>query len=131
MISVEVARRLDQDLILWITSVRADGQPQSAPVWYVREGDEIWIWSMEGQRITNLGQNPKVSVHLNDDGRGDSIVTIEGEATIERSAGPGSAHAEFARRYQPMLDSYQHNWEWFDRGYPAPIRIRPTRIRAW
>jgi PPOX class probable F420-dependent enzyme len=126
-----VARRLDQELIIWFTSVRADGQPQSAPVWFVREGEELRIWSMEGQRITNLRQNPKVSLHLNDDGRGDNIVIIEAEATIDRSAGPGSAHPEFARRYQPVIDSYQQTWDWFDRGYPVPLRVKPNRIRAW
>lgn len=131
MITKQVAERLDQELIIWITAVRADGQPQSAPVWFVREGDEIRIWSMEGQRITNLSQNPKVSLHVNDDGRGDNIVIIEAEAAIDRAAGPGSANPEFARRYQPVLDSYEQTWEWFDRGYPIPLRIRPTRIRAW
>ena len=131
MIDEEVARRLDEELIVWITTVRADGQPQSAPVWFVREGEEIRIWSMEGQRITNLSKNPKVSLHLNDDGRGDNIVIIEAEATLDRLAGPGSAHTEFARRYQPVLDSYKQMWDWFDRGYPVPLRIKPARIRAW
>ncbi|MEX0700290.1 MAG: pyridoxamine 5'-phosphate oxidase family protein [Acidimicrobiia bacterium] len=131
MISDNVAKRLDKDLIIWITTVRADGQPQSAPVWYVRDGDDIRIWSMDGQRITNLRHNTRVSLHLNDDGRGDNIVIIEAEASIDQSAGPGSAHPEFARRYQPVLDSYQRTWDWFDRDYPVPLRIRPTRIRAW
>jgi PPOX class probable F420-dependent enzyme len=131
VIDAEVARRLQNDLIIWFTTVRADGQPQSAPVWFVREGGEIRIWSMDGRRITNLSQNSKVSLHLNDDGLGDNIVIIEGEATIERSAGPGSAHPEFVQRYQSVLDSYQRTWDWFDLGYPVPIRVTPTRVRAW
>jgi len=130
MIDEQVARRLDKALIIWITTVRADGQPQSAPVWYVREGDEIRIWSLDGARVKNIQQNPKVSLHLNDNGRGDDVVTMEGEATIDRSAAPGSANREFAKRYQPLLDSYKQTWDWFDRDYPVPLRIKPTRIRT-
>jgi hypothetical protein len=65
-----------------------------------------------------------------DDGSGDNIVIMEAEATIDRLAGPAS-HPEFARRYKPVLDSYKQTWDWFDRGYPVPLRIKLTRIRAW
>lgn len=131
MINEEVARRLDKDRIIWLTTVRADGQPQSAPVWYLQEGEEILVWSFDGARITNLQQNAKVTLHLNDNGRGDDIVIIEAEASIDPALGPGSANPDFARRYQRLLDSFNRNWEWFDRDYPVPLRIRPTRIRAW
>jgi PPOX class probable F420-dependent enzyme len=129
VITEKVAERLEKERIIWMTTVKPDGQPQSAPVWFVQEGEEIRVWSLDGERVKNIEQNPKVSLHLNDDGRGDNIVIIEAEATIDRSIGPGSAHKEFVVRYQTLLN--KRTWDWFDRDYPVPLRIRPTRIRAW
>lgn len=129
MIDERVAKRLAKERIIWLTSVRPDGQPQTAPVWFLHQGEEILVWSFDGVRITNLQGNPKVSLHLNDDGRGDNIVIIEAEATIDRSIGPGSAHKEFVVRYQTLLN--KRTWDWFDRDYPVPLRFMPTRIRAW
>lgn len=131
MIEDRVAKRLEKERIIWLTSVQPDGQPQSAPVWYLHQDDEILVWSYDGARVRNLKQNPKVALHLNDDGRGDDIVIIEAEASIDPALGPGSANPEFARRYQPLLDSFNRDWGWFDRDYPVPLRIRPIRVRAW
>lgn len=131
MINPKVAQRLDEERIIWMTTVTPDGQPQSAPVWYVRHEGEIRIWSIDGQRVANLEHNPKVSLHLNDDGRGFNIVIIEGEATIDRSIGPSSRDPAYVERYQSFIDGYGWTWSWFDENYPVPVRIQPTKIRAW
>jgi PPOX class probable F420-dependent enzyme len=131
MITPEIAQRLRQERIVWITTVTAGGQPQTAPVWYLWDGHEFIIWSFDGVRVRNLSTNPKVNLHLNDDGRGDNIVIVEGIATIDRSLGPGSANPAFVNRYQELLDAMKHTWDWFDRDYPVPVRVKPTRVRAW
>jgi PPOX class probable F420-dependent enzyme len=131
MIEGKAAERLRQHEIIWLTTVRPDGQPQSYPVWYVLDGAEIRIWSLDGVRVKNLARHPKVSLHLNDNGRGGAIVTIEGEATIDRSAGPGSAHPVYRDRYQSLLESNEWTWDYFDSIYNVPIRVKPTRVQVW
>lgn len=32
-------RRLREERIAWLTTVRADGQPQSVPVWFLWDGE--------------------------------------------------------------------------------------------
>jgi hypothetical protein len=34
---------LDRDLIGLLTAVNADGQPQSSPVWFMRDGEDIVV----------------------------------------------------------------------------------------
>ncbi|MDP3983866.1 MAG: pyridoxamine 5'-phosphate oxidase family protein [Acidimicrobiia bacterium] len=131
MITPEIADRLDRERIIWMTTVRADGQPQSAPVWYVWNGEEIRVWSLDGLRIVNLATNSKVNLHLNDNGRGEEVVTIEGEATIDRSAGPASEEPLYVERYQPFVVEYGWTWGWYDANYPVPIRVTPSRVRSW
>ena len=37
------------------------------------------------KRNENLRTNPRVSIHLNDDGRGNDIVFVEGEARVDEA----------------------------------------------
>lgn len=131
MIGPEVARRLDNERIIWMTTVTSHGQPQSAPVWYVRHGEEIRVWSLDGDRVANLEDNPRVSLHLNDNGRGDDVVVIEGRAEIDHAMGPASEDPAYVARYQSFVDQYGWTWGWFDANYPIPLRISPSRMRAW
>jgi PPOX class probable F420-dependent enzyme len=131
MITPDIAQRLDDERIIWMTTVKPDGQPQSAPVWFVRHDDEIRVWSLDGYRVANLEHNPKVSLHLNDNGRGGEVVIIEADATIEHDLGPSSQDRAYVERYQHFMDENGWTWGWFDANYPVPIRIQPTRIRAW
>ena len=47
-------RRLREEAISWLTTVRADGQPQSVPVWFLWDGGSFLIYSVEAHQA--LGQ---------------------------------------------------------------------------
>jgi nitroimidazol reductase NimA-like FMN-containing flavoprotein (pyridoxamine 5'-phosphate oxidase superfamily) len=38
-------RRLREEEIAWISTVRSDGQPQSVPIWFLWEGETFLICS--------------------------------------------------------------------------------------
>lgn len=131
MVSPEISRRLEDERIIWMTTVTSEGQPQSAPVWYVWNGEEVRVWSLDGHRVANLEANPQVNLHLNDDGRGDNVVILEGTATIDHGIGPASSDPAYVSRYQSFVDGYGWTWGWFDANYPVPLRISLSRVRAW
>ncbi|HEV3398549.1 MAG TPA: nitroreductase/quinone reductase family protein, partial [Actinomycetes bacterium] len=84
-------RRLRSEPVAWLTTVRADGQAQSTPVWFLWDGDTFLVYSQpDAPKVGNVTANPKVSLHLNDDGAGDDVVTFEGAATVE----PGTPRAD-------------------------------------
>jgi PPOX class probable F420-dependent enzyme len=122
--------RLDQELILWLTTVRPNGQPQTLPVWFVVDGNDLLVWSIEGTRIKNLTGNPLVSAHVSDNGTGGNILSIEGEAAIEANRGPASQHPGYVKRYQRRMDRSRWGWDWFDTVYKVPIRIIPRKVRT-
>jgi PPOX class probable F420-dependent enzyme len=122
--------RLDQELILWLTTVRPNGQPQTLPVWFVIDGPDLLVWSQEGARTKNLAGNPLVSAHVNDNGTGGNILSIEGEAAIEPGLGLPSQHAPYVKRYQRRMDKSRWSWDWFDSVYKVPIRISPRKVRT-
>jgi PPOX class probable F420-dependent enzyme len=62
-------QRLRSEQILWLTTVRADGQPQASPVWFLWDGTTLLVFSRpDAQKLRNLAANPRVAVHLESTG---------------------------------------------------------------
>src|SRR5215208_6058434 len=75
--------RLGSDELVWITSVRADGQPQSSCVWFHWSGSDFLVLSQPtAPKLRNVAGNPLVSLHLDSDGRAGDLVIVEGEAEV-------------------------------------------------
>jgi hypothetical protein len=70
-------------------------------------------------------------LHLDGNGRGGDIVTLEGRAAIDRDHPPAAAVPEYVAKYRELMDGYGWSAEKFSADYPVPIRIRASRIRAW
>jgi len=126
------AERLRSEPIVWLTTVRADGQAQSSPVWFLWDGEGFLLYSQPGaQKVRNLAANPKVALHLGDDGDGGDIVTVEGTAELE----PGSPRADrvegYLAKYQAAIQALGYEPGPFARTYSTAIRVRPTRVRTW
>lgn len=123
-------RRLEDELIAWLTTVTPDGQPQSSAVWFLWADGEFIVYSRAGApRARNIAANGRVSVHLNSDAKGDDIVTFEAEARLDPGAMPASANPAYLAKYHGLI--VENGWtdEQFATDYPDPIRIRPTRLR--
>jgi PPOX class probable F420-dependent enzyme len=77
------AERLAIEPIVWLTTAGADGQPQSSPVWFHWDGSAFWLRTqVAARKVTNIRANPRVALHLADDGNGGDIVTVEGTAEL-------------------------------------------------
>ena len=126
------ARRLGSEQIVWLTTVRADGQAQSSPVWFLWDGETFLLYSQpRAQKVRNLAANAKVSLHLGDDGRGDDVVTVEGTATVEPDSPRADRVQAYLAKYEAAIEALGYEPGPFARTYSTAIRVRPTRIRAW
>ena len=123
--------RLEQDRIGWLTTVAADGTPQTSPIWFIWDGDEFLLYSLESARARNIRDRPRVSLNLDGDGRGGDIVVVEGSARIDRDAPSAAEHPAYLDKYGLVMDDNGWTPEWFAHEYPVPIRITPTRYRYW
>jgi PPOX class probable F420-dependent enzyme len=124
--------RLRTERVLWLTTVRPDGQPQSSPVWFVWDESTFLIYSIPSSpKVPNIRSNPKVALHLADDGAGGDIVTFEGKALILDGA-PGPDHVRaYLEKYRGMIAEMGANAEQFGGLYSAAIRVTPTRVRVY
>ena len=124
--------RLADERVIWLTTVTPTGQPQASPVWFLYADGEFLIYSLpDTARTRNLAANPRVSLHLDGNGRGGDIVSIEGRARLDPEAPLSSAVAAYQERYAEWIARNGWTPESFAHDYPIAVRIRPTRVRAW
>jgi PPOX class probable F420-dependent enzyme len=124
--------RLRSEPIIWLTTVRADGQAQATPVWFLWDGETFLLYSQpDAQKVRNLAANPKVALHLDDDGSGGDVVTVEGTATVEPDTPRADRVDGYLAKYRVAIDALGYEPGPFARSYSTAIRVRPTRVRVW
>ena len=96
------ARRLREEPIIWLTTVRGDGLPQPSPVWF----------------------------HWDGDGRGGDIVVISGEARIDVDAPPAHGVAAYIEKYRESIARIGMTPESFAADYSVAVRVTPTNLRG-
>jgi PPOX class probable F420-dependent enzyme len=129
---VYLEERLAREVVIWLTTVRSDGQPQTSPVWFVWDGQSFLIYSIpRSQKVPNIRGNPRVSLNLDGDGTGGGIVTVEGEARIDEGAPPAHQVQTYANKYRQLIKDMGAEPEPFAKEYSAAIRVTPTRRRIY
>lgn len=129
--NARVASRLGEEPVVWLTTVRADGQPQSTPVWFLWDGDhELVMYSEPNKpKLRNIGSNPKVSLHFNDHA-GSDVVALEGAASIVGDVPPVSANHPYVEKYRELIADLGADPDSFAAMYSVAVRIRITNARA-
>jgi PPOX class probable F420-dependent enzyme len=125
--------RLRRELILWLTTVTPEGQPQTSPVWFLWIDGEILLDSRaDTPRVANLRANPRVAANFDADAEGDDVVSIEGVARIVREqAALADVPPAYLEKYAEKLAAFGWTMASMLVDYPVEIRIRLTRVRTW
>jgi PPOX class probable F420-dependent enzyme len=126
-----VARHLEDDRVVWLSTSDADGTPQPSPVWFLWDGDTALIFSQpETPKIRNIEANPRVSLHFNCNENGGDVVIMVGDAWIDAETPPASAISDYVGKYTEGLRGISMTPEEFSAAYSVPIRVRPTALRG-
>ena len=126
-----VARRLRDELVIWLVTVNPRGTPQPSLVWFLHDADEVLIYSKPGTpKVRNIELNPRVAVNLDSDKRGGDMIVIEGEARIVPDAPAADAVAEYVAKYRARISGIGMDPASFANAYSVAIRVRPLRLRG-
>jgi PPOX class probable F420-dependent enzyme len=125
-------RRLREEIMIWLTTVRSDGQPQSVPVWFLWDGETFLIYSQPGrQKLRNIGGNPRVGLHLNSNDRGVDVVRVEGAAQMLEDFPPATEVGEYLEKYRESIARIGFDPDGFARTYSVALRVTPGRWQIW
>jgi len=125
-----VQRHLENDLVVWLTTVGREGRPHAVPVWFWWDGDSFLIYSVPGQKVRDIRANPRVQLHLNTDRSGDFVARFDGDAEILGDHPPAYRVPKYLARYRDQIKGFGMTPASFSDQYHVAIRVRPTRLRA-
>jgi PPOX class probable F420-dependent enzyme len=129
-ISDQLLQRLGDETTAWLTTVRRDGTPQPAPVWFLWEGESFLIYSQpEARKVRNIRENPQVAINFNTDEGGGKVAVFWGRATLEPDAPPADQVKDYVKKYRQAIADIGMTPESMGREYSQAIRIKPERLR--
>ena len=117
-----------------VASVGADGNPHNTPLWFVWDGECLWLNSLvRSQRWTDLQRDPRVSVAVD---AGEGYMELRGAELIGTVEQVGDAPR--TDTLAPELDEPERLFgekytggEFYIDGAHAWLRLRPTKISSW
>jgi hypothetical protein len=124
--------------VAWVCRLGSIGRtgPHVTPVWFVWDGDSLWISSLvKSQRWHDLQQDPRVAATI-DDGRDYAElrgVELRGRIEVvgevprvgtDRDPALDSIEQAFARKYRGA-ETVEHD------GRHAWLRLRPEKLVSW
>ncbi len=117
-----IEARLSRESTIWLATVRGDGRPHLAPLWYIWLDERLYVCTgSETQKFVNLVHNQNVALALPD---AMSVIIIEGEA-----------HTAPRDQIDPLAEHFCHKYEWDFRYDESAdwrlIEITPYKIMAW
>ena len=127
----QVGEKFDEELVGWLTTVTPEGQPKNSIVWFLRDGDDVLIYSRPGKpKLASIAANPRVAFNLRSDRHGHSVVTIEGAATIEDDPIPAHLIPQYVDKYSESIKANGWTNQSFAEDYSVLIRISVDRLRT-
>jgi PPOX class probable F420-dependent enzyme len=126
-----VLQRLEEETIIWLTTVSESGVPHPRPVWFYWDGEAFHLYSQpDTYKLQHIRSHAGVSLNFDSDGEGGDIVVFLGEAEIREDLSP-------VDEYEPYIDKYENEMEdmgtppdIFAQSYSVPIRVTPTKLRG-
>ena len=126
-----VARRLEEEWIMWLTTVDSKHMPQPRPVWYLWDGETFLVYSApDTYKLRHIARNPYVALHMDGDGLGGDIVVFVGEAHIVENAPPPNEVEAYVTKYRDGMARIGMTVDQYAQAYPVGIRITPTALRG-
>jgi len=122
---------LATDVVAWLTTVAADGRPQSSVISFLHDGSTIVFYSQpDTPKLRNIARLPQVSFHLQSDPYGDHLLIVEGRAEIDPSIPPSDANEAYRAKYREPLAHWAMDEATTATEFSVPVRIHSIRVRV-
>jgi PPOX class probable F420-dependent enzyme len=132
MTQVQVEEFLAHPHIATLVTLREDGSPGAAPLWFEWDGTKVLLFSpWRTAKVQRLMAEPRCAVSITaPSGQAPAWVTVEGLASV--SAGGIQLARRLVSRYYPpeVGDAAMARWE-SDPDSLALVTVSPTRVTHW
>lgn len=128
-----VEQRLQDEQVIWLTTVTPGGQPLPVPIWFLWDGqEEVLIYSRPNTpKLRNIANHPKVALNFNSDDTGGNIIQFDGEARLDPDAPLATGVEPYIEKYRIGIGRLGTTPEGFAADYSAAIRVRLSKVRGY
>lgn len=123
-----IHQRLQEDIVIWLGSMRPDGRPHLALVWFLWSGADLLIFSKpDQQKIQNLRQNARVIMALDNAKEGIDPITLEGMAELLDDPAVNTTLPAYVAKYGARIQGIGYTPQTMAKVYSQAIRVTPTK----
>ena len=132
----EIGEFLSRPLVAHLTTLRPDGTPHSAPVWFLWDagrgmpGQALVMAYDKAVKVRNIGGNPAVALSVATPERPYAFVTLEGRASLDPAAVAEACH-RICEKYDGPQRGPEYARELLADGDMTLIAIAITRLISW
>jgi PPOX class probable F420-dependent enzyme len=130
--AARVRRFLEQEPVVWLSTVRPDGTPHIVPIWFWWDGDAVLVFSKpEAQKVRNMRVHPAVMLGVGDPEDDFDIGLLEGSAELLGLPTASVLPAAHLEKYAARMAEIGLSAEEYAATYSQVIRITPDHYLGW
>ena len=130
--TARIDRLLQDEPVVWLSSVRPDGGPHLVPIWFSWDGREILIASKpHAQKVRNVRGNPSVMLALGEAEDDFDVGLLEGRAELLDAPAAECLPSTHLAKYRRQMAGIGLSPAEFLTTYSQVIQIVPTRFLPW
>jgi PPOX class probable F420-dependent enzyme len=130
--ATRIVRFLEQEPVVWLSTVRPDGNPHLVPIWFWWDGEAILVFSKpDAQKVRNLRAYPSVMLALGDAEDDFDVGLLEGCAELLDQPTAEILPARHLAKYTTQLAAIGLTPEAYAATYSQAIRIVPSGFLRW
>ncbi len=127
-----IRRFLDEEPIVWLSTVRPDGTPHIVPVWFWWDGGSLLIFSKpNAQKVRNIRAGSTVMLGVGDPDEDFDIGLFEGRAEVLDAPTRDLLPAAHLEKYATQMAGIGLTTEEYVETYPLVVRITPSHYLGW
>ncbi|TDU84379.1 PPOX class probable F420-dependent enzyme [Kribbella voronezhensis] len=127
-----IARQLDDELVIWLTTVAPSGTPAPTPVWFLWNDGQLLIASQPNTaKLRNIGAGARVSANFNATFYGGEVGVLTGSAVIADAGFTDEERAAYTTKYAERIANLGMSADEFHDSYSVLIRVTPDKLRGF
>lgn len=130
--ALRIRRFLEQEPVVWLSTVRPNGGPHLVPIWFWWDGEALLVFSKpNAQKVRNLRERPSVMLALGDAEDDFDVGMLEGRAELLTRPTSEVLPQGHLAKYRQRLAAIGVTAEEYAATYSQVIRIVPARLLGW
>ena len=128
----KIERRLNEEQVIWLTTVDASLTPQPRPVWFHWDGETLLILSQaNAAKVRHITRNPRVALNFNTDAEGGEVGVLIGEARLLQEPLDPARLQAYIEKYAEGIKDLGLTPESMLAEYRVIVLVKPDALRGF